>query len=630
VARNAISPAVSAHHRQWDHLLKWNVTYDIQVENATPQARTELYNRCQRSNGGSGAGLSTTAPAKPSHVSKSEHGEGPSTGAALDGSGGAEVAGRRVLPTVRDLVLGGDDKLVGDKYIGLERVKLSSPEYKSPAPPDELFYQFPLSRLDTGSGSGAPAPRPIADAISCLSVSSEGSGSVSSEGSASVATTGSGSLAMADSGAAVDAASEIRLLFTRVLKHPTESAPILCPTISDIGQSASSIHVHVNVRNPAAWPRQPLTAADDVPSTRRLLAVVATWIRFDSVIRTFSKPWMWRDRSLAPMFATGPEFMHQEVAWKQGTTPLDEAAAASLPTYNVPSFFRHVFQTYRCGVDGADVDGADVDGADVDGADVDGADVVAPDTNAAPTASPSGMPACASHMHADASSMLGGPPVGEGRDPAATAGAVAAATPFPAFPQTPQPLQDEATQVAVGHRKGTTAGNTGSNTGSNTGGNTGGNTAGNTGNNVGGPVCNGNRGSQPTAAALPFGAKETSKQTHTDDEAPSALFARVFDDDVIRSTLFRNCSLNLLALKKYGTVEIRRMHATLDQEFVVAWTRFCVAFVEKVGRDYPRFGARYFDSPDDWAASSASPPLPSLTSPPSPAFTRRSACISHC
>ena len=42
------------------------------------------------------------------------------------------------------------------------------------------------------------------------------------------------------------------------------------------------------------------------------------------------------------------------------------------------------------------------------------------------------------------------------------------------------------------------------------------------------------------------------------------------------------------------------MHATLDADFVVAWTRFCVAFVEKFGQDYERFGRPYFDGAKDW------------------------------
>ena len=60
--------------------------------------------------------------------------------------------------------------------------------------------------------------------------------------------------------------------------------------------------------------------------------------------------------------------------------------------------------------------------------------------------------------------------------------------------------------------------------------------------------------------------------------AQDGLFDRVFDYDAVKRTLWRNCTINLLALRKYGTVEFRRMHATLDSDFVVAWARFCVAY----------------------------------------------------
>ena len=44
--------------------------------------------------------------------------------------------------------------------------------------------------------------------------------------------------------------------------------------------------------------------------------------------------------------------------------------------------------------------------------------------------------------------------------------------------------------------------------------------------------------------------------------------------------LGRYCSLNLGALSKYGTLEIRRFHGTLDSALLVRWAAFCVAFVE--------------------------------------------------
>ena len=42
----------------------------------------------------------------------------------------------------------------------------------------------------------------------------------------------------------------------------------------------------------------------------------------------------------------------------------------------------------------------------------------------------------------------------------------------------------------------------------------------------------------------------------------------------------RNCSLNLLSLRRYGTLEVRRFHSTLDSTLAVRWAHFCVAFVD--------------------------------------------------
>jgi hypothetical protein len=44
--------------------------------------------------------------------------------------------------------------------------------------------------------------------------------------------------------------------------------------------------------------------------------------------------------------------------------------------------------------------------------------------------------------------------------------------------------------------------------------------------------------------------------------------------------LGKYCSLNLLPLASYGTLEFRRQHASTDEAFVVRWAHFCVAFVE--------------------------------------------------
>ena len=46
------------------------------------------------------------------------------------------------------------------------------------------------------------------------------------------------------------------------------------------------------------------------------------------------------------------------------------------------------------------------------------------------------------------------------------------------------------------------------------------------------------------------------------------------------SYIGRYCSLNLSAMAKYGTLEVRRFHGTLDSSLLVRWAAFCVAFVE--------------------------------------------------
>lgn len=59
--------------------------------------------------------------------------------------------------------------------------------------------------------------------------------------------------------------------------------------------------------------------------------------------------------------------------------------------------------------------------------------------------------------------------------------------------------------------------------------------------------------------------------------------------------------MNLRALRKYGTVEFRRMHATLDADFVSAWTWFCVGFLELFARpeSFDEY-TRYFLEGGDW------------------------------
>ena len=186
--------------------------------------------------------------------------------------------------------------------------------------------------------------------------------------------------------------------------------------VSDIGQSASSIHIHINVTNKDAWPR---TVPDDAEATQKLLSVIFAWIIYDRVISThFCKANVVRDRSFAPMFVSGPEFIWREHSWQAGTSVLTPGEAAKVNNNNMHAWVKHVhscMEGYR-----------------------------------------------------------------DGRQP-----------------------------------------------------------------------------------------KET-------------LFQSVFDLETTKNTISRWCALNLLPLHKYGTIEVRRCHATLDADWVCAWTWFCVGFVEKL------------------------------------------------
>ena len=47
----------------------------------------------------------------------------------------------------------------------------------------------------------------------------------------------------------------------------------------------------------------------------------------------------------------------------------------------------------------------------------------------------------------------------------------------------------------------------------------------------------------------------------------------------------KHVSLNLEHVTTFGTLEFRRMHATTDPDWVLCWSHFCAAFVEKFSRD---------------------------------------------
>eukprot|EP00956_Cyclotella_meneghiniana_P043121 scaffold253580_cov93-Cyclotella_meneghiniana.AAC.1 len=278
------------------------------------------------------------------------------------------------IHTLNELVLGGrvEMEITGDFEIPQNQnipKSQASPEYKSPLPPHELYHSFPPP--ENGHDK---------------------------------------------------ATDTIRLVLDGILKNAEVSnRGIAVPTVSDIGQSATSIHVHVNINNPAAWPREAVTKYGDVEATYSLLGVIFGWVVFDRVVGThFNMPNVWRDRSFAPMFASGPEFSWNEHSWKHGTLTLQPEQAKHVKLNNIQAWFQHVHSCL-------------------------------------------------------------------------------------------QPRHDE----------------------------------------------------------------------KKEQEPPTSLFQAVFDHKVLIDTISRWNSLNLLSLEPYGTIEFRRMHATLNADFVSAYTWFCCGFVEK-------------------------------------------------
>ncbi|KAL3923529.1 MAG: hypothetical protein SGPRY_004189 [Prymnesium sp.] len=101
------------------------------------------------------------------------------------------------------------------------------------------------------------------------------------------------------------------------------------------GNGGVSCHVHVNVRNQ--------TAPGSLLTCREVLGVFFTWVRFDLVTAQFARPWMWREPSMAPLYASGAEFSWQETAWLQGHRVAAATSTHAGPTiYDVIHFIRAV------------------------------------------------------------------------------------------------------------------------------------------------------------------------------------------------------------------------------------------------------------------------------------------------
>ena len=115
--------------------------------------------------------------------------------------------------------------------------------------------------------------------------------------------------------------------------------PTSAAALSPNYYSATSLHVHVNVRCPSS--------SGSLLSARELLAVWLEWVRFDGVTMRLARPWVWREPWCGPMFATGPELADpqaNEPAWEQGGAAFEEEPHHS---YDVPSFVRGVHAALR-------------------------------------------------------------------------------------------------------------------------------------------------------------------------------------------------------------------------------------------------------------------------------------------
>ena len=112
--------------------------------------------------------------------------------------------------------------------------------------------------------------------------------------------------------------------FYRFVRHLGATAP----SVSRVWHGGASTHVHVNVCHPHAGGAV-LGAID-------ILGVFFAWVRFDLVTARLARPWMWREPSSAPLYATGSEFAFLEDGLQQGAAPYPSKASI----YDIPSFVK--------------------------------------------------------------------------------------------------------------------------------------------------------------------------------------------------------------------------------------------------------------------------------------------------
>ena len=121
--------------------------------------------------------------------------------------------------------------------------------------------------------------------------------------------------------------------FVRLVRHLGAAAPALSATANG---GCCSMHVHVNTRS--------AVAGGDMLSVPEILNVYFAWVAYDLVTARFARPWVWREPSAAPLYATGAEFAWHEKAWEQGHATMADRGAS---TYDVPEFLRAVHALCR-------------------------------------------------------------------------------------------------------------------------------------------------------------------------------------------------------------------------------------------------------------------------------------------
>jgi hypothetical protein len=119
------------------------------------------------------------------------------------------------------------------------------------------------------------------------------------------------------------AAEEIAAVM-RLIRHAGAAAP----SVSRVWHGGASTHVHVNVASSKA--------SGKLLDPLAILNVFLHWVRYDLVISRLARPWMWREPSSAPLYATGAEFAWAESGFHQGSS----AHPSSASTYDVPTFIR--------------------------------------------------------------------------------------------------------------------------------------------------------------------------------------------------------------------------------------------------------------------------------------------------